>query len=216
MSAAAAIPRPVLGVLLAGGLSRRMGGGDKCLLSLGDQTMLDAVLTRLRPQVDHLIINANGDPERFSAFRLPVVADPIEGFVGPLAGVLAGMRYAASHHPDVRHVVSAATDTPFLPGDLVARLIAGADAAGTPIALAASDGQEHPVFGLWPVALADDLERALAGGLRKVLHWTDAHGWVAVPFEPIMVAGQPVDPFFNANHPEDLAKARRMAEGGQP
>lgn len=200
----------IAGIVLAGGLSRRMGGGDKGLLSLGEKPMLAHVLDRLRPQVAAIAINANGDPARFSSFGLPVVADTIGGFVGPLAGVLAGMTWARSHVPAARWVASVSADAPFLPADLVARLAAAIALHGNAIAIAQSGGELHPVIGLWPVALCDDLDAALRGGLRKVLHWTDRHGTLPVPFEAVRAGAEEIDPFFNANTPDELATARRL------
>ncbi|MDX2159413.1 MAG: molybdenum cofactor guanylyltransferase MobA [Hyphomicrobiaceae bacterium] len=200
----------IVAVILAGGLSRRMGGGDKGLLGLGSSTMLDAVLARIAPQVAGLVLNANGDPARFAVFRLPVVADPVEGFVGPLAGVLAGMRWAAAHAPAACHVLSVSSDAPFLPADLVDRLADAILPGGGRIAIARSGGELHPVIGLWPVALAHDLEAALRGGVRKVLDWTDRHGTVPVDFPFFQVGCIEVDPFFNANTPAELDEARRL------
>ncbi len=201
----------IAGIILAGGLSRRMGGGDKGLLTLDGKSMLAHVIGRLRGQVGAgLAINANGDPARFAGFGLPVVPDTIEGFVGPLAGVLAGMRWAASHAPAARWVATVSADAPFIPADLVSRLVAAVEARGNAIAIAQSGGELQPVIGLWPVALADDLEAALRDGLRKVLAWTDKHGTVPVPFEMIAVGDATVDPFFNANTPEELIEARRL------
>lgn len=201
----------VAGVLLAGGQSRRMGGGDKGLIDIGGATMLGRVIERLSPQVARLAINANGDPARFSGFGLPVVADTIEGYVGPLAGVLAGMRWAQSAAPDASHIVTASTDAPFLPLDLAARLASGLAAKPeNAIALAKSGGHLHPVIGLWPVKLADDLETALGDGVRKVLHWTDRHGTLGVEFEFTDIAGRTIDPFFNANTPEELDEVRDL------
>ncbi len=212
----------VVGVILAGGLSRRMGGGDKGLLNLGGlldlgaTTMLDHVVRRVSPQVDGLVLNANGDPARFQRFGLAVVADPVAGFAGPLAGVLAGLRWAQQTAPSASHVLSVSADAPFLPADLVARLWDGLVAAGAggaqagAIAVARSDGDLHPVIGLWPVALADDLEAALGSGVRKVLAWSDRHGTVGVDFPMLDVDGEAIDPFFNANTPEDLDEARRV------
>lgn len=200
----------VTGVLLAGGLSRRMGGGDKGLLELAGKPMLAHVLDRLAPQVGRTIINANGDPTRFAAFKLPVVSDTVAGFVGPLAGVLAGMRWAAANTPSARWIATAAGDAPLLPANMVARLAeAIADKPGS-IALAQSGGEVHPVIGLWPVALADDLEAQLADGVRKVLDWTDRHGTVAVPFPMVRLCGIDLDPFFNANTPPELDALRTM------
>jgi molybdopterin-guanine dinucleotide biosynthesis protein A len=207
------VARPhIVGLLLAGGLSRRMGGGDKGMQTIAGKPMLAHVVDRLAPQVDRIVLNANGDPARFAAFGVPVVADTIEGFVGPLAGILAGMRWAAAHAPEARYVASVSTDAPFLPGDLVAKLAAALDAAPHSVALARSAGELHPVIGLWPVAHADDLEAELRAGVRKVLRWTDKHGTIPVDFDPVMIAGHSVDPFFNANTPEELAEARRLAE----
>lgn len=201
---------PVPGLVLAGGLSRRMGGGDKCLRPFGGATILDRIVARLRPQVAAMAINANGDAARFARFGLPVLADTVEGFAGPLAGILAGLRWAQAAHPAATHMVSVASDAPFFPADLAARLSAGAREAGTPLACAASQGQAHPVFGLWPVALADDLERAMREeGLRKVDAWTSRHGCASVDFP--VASG--IDPFFNVNRPEDLAAAEALLAG---
>jgi molybdopterin-guanine dinucleotide biosynthesis protein A len=204
--------RHIVGLLLAGGLSRRMGGGDKGLHEIAGKPMLAHVVERLAPQVDRMVLNANGDPSRFAAFGVPVVADTIEGFVGPLAGILAGMRWAAANAPEARYLASVSTDAPFLPEDLVARLSAALVSAPRSVALARSASELHPVIGLWPIAHADDLEAELRAGVRKVLRWTDKHGTIPVDFEPVTIAGQSVDPFFNANTPEELAEARRLFE----
>ena len=197
----------VVGLLLAGGQSRRMGGGDKALRLLEGIPLLERVIERLRPQVEALVLNANGDPLRFARFALPVAADSVPGFAGPLAGVLAGLDWAVSHRPDCPYVVSVATDAPFLPVDLVARLAEGLDEARADLACAASGGRSHPVFGLWPVRLRGDLRRAVVDhGIRKVDLWTTRHKLTTVPF-----ADQPVDPFFNANRPEDLTAAEDLA-----
>jgi molybdenum cofactor guanylyltransferase len=196
----------LVGLLLAGGQSRRMGGGDKALRELAGASLLARVIERLRPQVEALVLNANGDPDRFAAFGLSVVADSIPDFAGPLAGVLAGLDWAAAHHPDCAAVVSVATDAPFLPRDLAARLVAAVSETGADLACAASGGRAHPVFGLWPVRLRDDLRRAVAEeGIRKVDQWTARYRLVTVAF-----VDRPVDPFFNANRPEDLETAARL------
>lgn len=187
------------GVILAGGRATRMGGGDKGLLPLGGGTILGHVIDRLTPQVSGLALNANGDPGRFASLDLPVLPDSLEGFAGPLAGVLAGLDWAAE--TGATHIVTAAADTPFLPLDLVSRLEAAAGPSG--LALAATPSGRHPTFGLWPVALRDDLRTALDGGLRKVVLWTDAHGAGTAEF-PDDTA------FFNVNTPEDLATAEAM------
>ena len=196
----------VIGLLLAGGLSRRMGGGDKALRLLGGVSLLDRVIGRLRPQVAALVLNANGEPARFAGFGLPVAADSIAGFAGPLAGVLAGLDWTAAHRPDCPLVVSVPTDAPFLPKDLVVRLARGLDEAGAEIACAVSGGQAHPVIGLWPVSLRENLRRALdEEGIRKVDQWTARYRLAEIAFPD-----QPVDPFFNANRPEDLAAAAAL------
>lgn len=209
----------VLGVILAGGLATRMGGGDKGLLRLGGRPLLAHVIDRLRPQVAGLALNANGDPARFAAFGLPVVPDSISGFPGPLAGVLAGLDWAAGQGADC--IVTAAADTPFFPADLVARLQERAAGMVHPLVLATTPGNDaetlrsggsgrvnrHPTFGLWSVALRDDLRAALRGGLRKVVLWTDAHGGR----EALFPVGA-VDPFFNVNTPGDLDRAGALLE----
>ena len=207
---------PIIGVLLAGGQSRRMGGGDKCLMTLAGRSLLERAMERLAPQVGEMILNANGEAARFSRFGLPVVADPVEGYAGPLAGVLAGLRWASANRPDVRWIVTAATDTPFFPNDLVAHLRHGAGDTYPAIALASYQGRPQPVFGLWPSALADDLEEALRAGTRKVLDWTDRHACTLVEFPPVTSEGREIDPFFNANRPDDMAEAERLIAAGRP
>lgn len=201
-----------IGVLLAGGQSRRMGGGDKGLLPLDEKPMMAHALDRLRPQVSKVILNANGDPGRFAQFNLPVVPDLTGGSEGPLAGVLAGLRWAADHAPHASHIVTVSSDAPFLPDDLVSRLQDGAREEDQSIALAASDGHRHPVIGYWPVALADDLEESLQAGVRKVVVWTGKHGFATVSFPFVEISGQMVDPFFNANTPEELDVARTILQ----
>jgi molybdopterin-guanine dinucleotide biosynthesis protein A len=195
-----------LGLLLAGGLARRMGGGDKPLRAIGGMTILERVIERLAPQCDGLALNANGDPGRFAAFDLPVLADSIEGYPGPLAGILAGLEWAARHRPAIRHVVSVAADTPFIPQDLVSRLTQAAAEAGAPMACAASGGWTHPVIGLWPVSIAGALRQALTvENERKIDRFTARFGCASATWQH-----EPVDPFFNANTPEDLAEAERL------
>ncbi|HEX2215916.1 MAG TPA: molybdenum cofactor guanylyltransferase MobA [Xanthobacteraceae bacterium] len=196
-----------LGLLLAGGLARRMGGGDKALLNIGGETILERTLARLAPQCARVIINANGDLARFAFTRLPVVADDVEGFAGPLAGILAGLDWAAANAPDVEWVASVPGDCPFLPRDLVAKLHAACERGKTSLACARSGEWRHPVVGLWPVALRGDLRRALVDeGLRKIEVWTARHGVAIADWQD-----QPVDPFFNVNTPDDLAQAQRLA-----
>jgi molybdopterin-guanine dinucleotide biosynthesis protein A len=196
----------VAGVILAGGRAKRMGGGDKCLHRLGDRTLLDRVIDRARSQVSQLVLNANGDPGRFAQFGLPVAADAIGGFAGPLAGILTGLEWAHEHAPDCPWVASFATDTPFLPEDLVARMLAAVTEANAAMACAASGGRSHPVFGLWPVRLADALRRALEDeDMRKIDRWTARYRLVTVEFPTA-----PHDPFFNVNRPDDLADAERL------
>jgi molybdopterin-guanine dinucleotide biosynthesis protein A len=198
--------RPVA-VLLAGGLGRRMGGGDKPLRTLGGRPLLDYVIERIRPQVRAMVLNANGDAARFAVWGLPVVADPLPDFPGPLAGVLAGMRWAAGR--GAATLLSVPTDTPFLPGDLVARLEAARAAAGVPLACAASGGRTHPVAALWPVGLANELEAALRAGERKIDAWTGRYGVAEAAFDEAAFDDTGGDPFFNVNRPEELAEAER-------
>ena len=185
-----------------------MGGGDKALIKLGGRTLLDHVIARLAPQVAGLMLNANGDPARFDHFGLPVAADSVEGFAGPLAGVLAGLDWAAEQ--GAATIVTAAADTPFFPYDLVPRLLLAGEGMPAPLVLAATRETEgrlarHPTFGLWPVALRDDLRAALQAGTRKVVHWTDGHGGRVTNF-PVSDS----DPFFNVNTPDDLARAELL------
>lgn len=199
----------VIGVILAGGLSRRMGGGDKGLRLLGGKPILQHVIERVVPQVGRAIVNANGDPARFARFGLPVVPDSLGDFPGPLAGVLAGMEWARANAPEATHVATVAGDSPFVPRDLVARMAAAlgpADSGGAELVTVRSAGQDYPIIGLWPVALAGDLRRAMVEeAMRKVDRWTARYPLAVVEF-----AVEPVDPFFNANAPEDLAEAERL------
>ncbi|WP_300300245.1 molybdenum cofactor guanylyltransferase MobA [Ferrovibrio sp.] len=196
----------ILGVVLAGGLARRMGGGDKSLQMLGGRPILDRILDRLRPQVDGIILNANGNPARFAAWGLPVAGDAIPDYAGPLAGVLAGMAWVKQNRPDVTDIVTVPGDGPFLPRDLVARMVAARTEAGADLACAVSAGQAYPVVGLWPLRLHDDLRHAMVDeDIRKVDRWTARHKLAQVHF-----AADPVDPFFNANTPEDIAAAERL------
>lgn len=196
-----------LGLVLAGGLARRMGGGDKAMITIGGTSILDRVLERLRLQTAGIIINANGDPARFAATGLTVIADSVPGFAGPLAGVLAGLDWAAAHKPDITYVASVPGDCPFLPRDLVARLHAARIGDDLPLACARSGAWRHPVVGLWPVTLRDDLRRALVEeDLRKIEVWTARHG-IAIADWP----DKPVDPFFNVNTPDDAARANALA-----
>jgi molybdopterin-guanine dinucleotide biosynthesis protein A len=188
-----------LGVILAGGLATRMGGGDKSLLPLGGKPILQHVIDRLEPQTDGVILNANGPATRFADYDLKVVADSIPDFAGPLSGVLAGLDYAASN--GFSHIITAAADTPFFPCDLTPQLLLAGEANG--LALAASPSGRQPTFGLWPVALRDDLRAALTGGLRKVVMWTQKHNAGTAEF-PDDTA------FFNVNTPQDLQTAEAM------
>ncbi len=206
----------VAGVLLAGGQSRRMGGGDKCLRPLAGRPILAHVIDRARAQVGPLVLNANGEPSRFASFGLPVAADVVDGFAGPLAGVLTGLEWAAVNAPECTHVASFACDAPFLPADLVARLSAALIEQGADLACAASHGRSHPVFGLWPVRLAGDLRRSMIEDeVRKVDIWTARYRLATVDFPMAETPAGPLDPFFNANRPDDLAAAERFA-GGAP
>jgi molybdopterin-guanine dinucleotide biosynthesis protein A len=198
---------PTFGLILAGGLARRMGGGDKALIEIGGRTILERVIETMTPQCDGIILNANGDPSRFVRFGLPVVPDDIPDFAGPLAGILAGLDWAAAHRPDIAWMASVPGDCPFLPKDLVGKLHAARAAAGTPLACAKSGDWRHPVAGLWPVALRADLRQALVDeDLHKIEVWTARHGIAIAEW-----LDQPVDPFFNVNTPEDRDRADQIA-----
>lgn len=197
---------PTLGLILAGGLARRMGGGDKLRIRIGGATILERVLARMKPQCGRIIINANGEPARFADTGLAVVADSVPDFAGPLAGVLAGLDWTAANLPDIEWVASAPGDCPFLPKDLVARLHEARLTAKTPLACARSGQRRHPVIGLWPVRLRENLRRALVDeGLHKIELWTERFG-VALAEWP----DTPIDPFFNINTPEDAARAEEI------
>ena len=197
------MPPEKLGVILAGGLARRMGGGDKPLRAVGGVPILERVIAALRPQCGALVLNANGDPARFAAWGLPVVADDVPDHPGPLAGILAALDHAAAQ--GAQDVLSATGDSPFLPADLALRLDAARKSAGVPLACAASGGFTHPPIGLWPVALRHELRAALLGGERKIDRWTARFGCAAAEWPSL-----PHDPFFNANTPEELAEAEKL------
>jgi len=195
------------GLVLAGGLARRMGGGDKALIRIGNETILQRALARLTPQTSGVVLNANGDPARFASFGLAVVADSVPDFAGPLAGILAGLDWVAANRPGTEWVVSVPGDCPFLPRDLVVRLHDARIAEGKPLACAHSGDWRHPVVGLWRVALREDLRHAITvEDLRKIEVWTARYG-VALADWPT----EPVDPFFNVNTPEDVEKATKLA-----
>jgi molybdopterin-guanine dinucleotide biosynthesis protein A len=198
---------PTLGLVLAGGKARRMGGGDKARIAIGGATILDRAIARIRGQCKRVIINANGDPARFADAGLPVVADSVPDFAGPLAGILAGLDWAAANAAGCEWLLSVPGDCPFLPPDLAARLHQARAAASTPLACARSGEWRHPVVGLWPVALRADLRHALVGEhLHKIEIWTARHG-VAIADWP----AEPVDPFLNVNTPDDVARAEALA-----
>jgi molybdenum cofactor guanylyltransferase len=206
-SAAPRGARDILGVLLAGGLARRMGGGDKPMRTIGGRTILERVIARLAPQCDGLILNANGDPARFAAFGLPVIPDGVADFPGPLAGILAALDWAAANRPGVSLVLSAAGDCPFLPRDLVSRLYGALTSENAELAVAASGGQSHPVIGLWSVGLREQLRHALVvEDIRKIDRWTARYKLATVGWP-----STPLDPFFNANTMDDIAEAERLA-----
>lgn len=194
----------LVGVVLAGGLSRRMGEQEKSLLELGGKPIIERVINRLKNQTNKILINANGDPARFSRFNLPIQADTVEGFAGPLAGILAGMRWCKTHAPECQYVLSVASDTPFFPESLAEKLLANIPKDQGAIALAASDNRRHPVFGLWSISLTDDLHKFLVDEEnRKVMLFVERYPNCIVDFE-----FETSDPFFNVNTPEDLAIAQ--------
>ena len=195
-----------LGVLLAGGKSRRMGGGDKCLLKLGKKTILQHVIDRASPQVSDLLLNVNGDADRFDQYNLPVASDQAENFAGPLAGVLTGLEWSMKHRPNCKWLVTFPADTPFFPMDLASKLYGAVTKDGVQLACAASGDRRHPVFGIWPVSLYDQLKKAvIEDGVRKIDEWTSCYNLKVVKFK-----FKEVDPFFNINRPEDLKWAEKL------
>ena len=207
----------VNGVVLAGGQSRRMfaglaDGGDKGLLEIAGKSMIAHVIDRFEPQVGLMAINANGDASRFSQFGCEVIADTVGGFVGPLAGVLAGMRWSQRVAPAVRWIATVSADAPLLPSNLVERLLTVAEGTDGGIAIAQTSNGLHSVIGLWPVELGDDLEAALRGGVRKVLNWTDKHGTLPTYFDALRLGERDIDPFFNANTPAELDELRSLLQ----
>jgi molybdopterin-guanine dinucleotide biosynthesis protein A len=198
---------PICGIILAGGLARRMGGGDKPLKEIAGKPILGHVIERLQPQCARLVLNANGDPARFASFSLPVVLDDVPDFAGPLAGILAGLDWIAANAPDAECAVSVAADTPFIPRDLVQRLQAARLSEVCDIAVAASGGRTHPVIALWPIALRTELRRALTQeGERKIDRFTTRYQVAEVSWP-----SEPYDPFFNVNEADDIAAAERIA-----
>jgi molybdopterin-guanine dinucleotide biosynthesis protein A len=196
------------GLVLAGGLARRMGGGDKALIKIGNETILERALARLKPQTSGIVLNANGDPARFASSGLPVIADSVPDFAGPLAGILAGLDWMAANRPGIEWMVSVPGDCPFLPRDLVAKLHAARITSGKLLACAHSGEWRHPVVALWHVGLREDLRHAITiEDLRKIEVWTARHGVALADW-----ATEPVDPFFNVNTPEDVEKATKLAE----
>src|SRR5690349_21219211 len=199
---------PTLGLVLAGGLARRMGGGDKALIEIGGAPILDRVLARLRPQCTGIILNANGDPRRFASYNLPVIPDDVPDFAGPLAGILAALDWAAANVPSIEWVLSVPGDCPFLPHALAGTLHKARIVDNKMLACAKSGDWRHPVVGLWPVSLRADLRQALVHeGLHKIEVWTARHG-VAIAEWP----DHPVDPFFNVNTPEDRERANALTK----
>lgn len=208
--------RDIAGIILAGGLSRRMGGGDKTLLALRGRPLLDHVVRRLAPQVGSLVLSANGDPARFAAFGLSVLADTVEGHAGPLAGILTGLEWAAANTA-CKSLVTAAGDTPFLPADLVTTLAAAAASRPGSIAVASSSGRRHPTFALWPLGLRQALRHFLVDeDNRRVSAFIERHDFVEVEFPLLAAGGDEIDPFFNINVANDLAVAERLLQSIGP
>ncbi len=198
---------PTFGLILAGGRARRMGGGDKGLVSIGGATIIDRIIKRLEPACSGLLMSANGDPARFVHFAAPVIGDSVPGLAGPLAGILAGLDWAAARAPEIAWIVSAPADCPFLPFDLVPRLHAARTREQAPLAIAASGERRHPAVGLWPVKLREDLRRTLVDeGMRKVEAWATRHGGAVAEWPNL-----PIDPFFNVNTPADILEAERLS-----
>ena len=206
----------VIGIVLAGGKSSRMGGGDKAMLPLGGRPLLAHVVARLAPQVAEIVLNAKDDSGLFAAFGLPLVADRFAGQMGPLAGIHAGLAWVKANRPEHRFVITVAADTPFFPADLVSRFCAATSIANPRLVVARAESGVHPVFGLWPVSLAPHLEESLRHGARKALDFVAAHQAKEVAFPPVEFGGRAVDPFFNVNRPEDLAEAEVLLSATAP
>ena len=203
------------GIILAGGLSRRMGGGDKGLLMLGKTTIIERVIDKISPQVGSLALNINGDSSRFPDYKLPIISDSIKGYLGPLSGILAGMEWAFKNGN--RYIATVAADTPFLPDDLIKRLHAMVKSKNLNIGIAASrilSGDDvfiHPTFGIWEVALKDDLRDALANDTRKIMFWAKKFKLDYYYFD---TSDKLSDPFFNINTPDDLEEAKYRLKKG--
>lgn len=201
----------LLGVVLAGGRSSRMGGGDKFLLPIAGTTMLELVLSRFKSQLKHIVISTNGDATRLKHFGAPITKDTIGEYEGPLAGILACFAWAKQHSPKTTHLLSIAADTPFFPENYTKAMLARANAiAPNSIILAKSQSHYHPIFGLWPLSLAQDLEKALKAGTRKIRAWTEQHNHDALMFDDILINSSTLDPFFNVNKPADFAQCKRF------
>lgn len=201
----------IVGVIIAGGLSRRMKGQDKCLLPLANKPLINHAIDRLAPQVSLVVINTNGDTERFDS-DLPTVKDPVDGFAGPLAGVLAGLQWA-SRQSEISHIVTVAADTPFFPNTLVERLLTSLVQSNSKIAVAQSLGRNHPVFAIWSINLEYPLENWLKSGKSsKVLTFIEEFKHSFVTFDDCLLKNPSPDPFFNVNRPEDLTRAHTIYE----
>jgi molybdenum cofactor guanylyltransferase len=191
-------------ILLAGGQSRRLGGGDKCLISLEKEIILDKILKKILPQNKSIILNANGDPDRFSKYSFPIIQDTMDGYLGPLVGILSGMEWVRKNQKNKKYIVSIATDTPFFPYNLVEKLYSTVVARPEKIICASWQGRKNPIFAIWPISLSDDLRKDILLGSRKIDSWTSKYGVYAINFV------SPNDPFFNINTPEDLELANEM------
>jgi molybdopterin-guanine dinucleotide biosynthesis protein A len=200
----------MIGIVLAGGRSSRMGGGDKALLQLAGRTLLAHVIERLSQQVDEIVLNVNGDSARFASFGLPIAPDAIGGHAGPLAGVHAGIAWAKANRPQSRCVMTVAADTPFFPGDLARRFGATTSMENPDLVVARSESGLHPTFGLWPLSIVSDLEKSLRAAERKALEFVARHDAKHVAFPPAVIGDRAIDPFFNINRPEDLAEAEAL------
>lgn len=196
----------VVGVILAGGLARRMGGGDKCLLPLAGKTLLQRTIERAQPQVKKLLLNANGNSLRFARTRLPVVPDVYPNNRGPLAGIHAALQWMQKDNPDAQWLVSFASDTPFFPPDLVTTLLEAATQFNSRLAIACSLARSHPTFTLWHVSLISSIEQQLQSDeMPRLQDWMSAQNPVSVSF-----SANDYDPFFNINTPQDLYAAEPM------
>ena len=190
-----------------------MGGGDKCLIPIAGIPMLDFVFIRLKRQLNQIVINANGDPNRFAHMELPIVSDSVKGFPGPLAGILAGLLWIQENLESSNYLLTVASDTPFFPEDLKSNMLDESQKDSNAIVLASSGGKTHPVFGLWPTRITSDLKNWIdQNQSRKVMDFVNTHSNYLVEFDLVEMGNEIIDPFFNVNAPDDIVIAENYSK----